>query len=41
MDALKAGDKFLLPVEVFELVGWSGDAYAVRVQTVGDDYFKL
>ena len=23
------------------LVGWPGDAHAVRVRTVGDDYFKL
>jgi hypothetical protein len=39
---LKGGDKLLLPVTALELVGWpGGDAHAVMVQTVGDDYFKL
>lgn len=31
----------LLPVEVFEIAEWAVDARAVKVRTVGDDYFKL
>ena len=39
---LKVGDKFLLPVEVFDIVGFpGGDVHNVRVCTIGDDYFKL
>jgi hypothetical protein len=41
MSGLKQGDKLLLPVEVFEIVEWATDARAVKVQTIGDDYFKL
>ena len=31
----------LLPVEVFEIAEWAVDARAVKVRTLGDDYFKL